>query len=179
MFFQCPNLPSQHVHSPKQNVSLSEQPKVWTWTVHKLTIIRNSGDGCLIPLIWENLATGILSIQISHDSYLKAIPWHCTISSISTGWVPCHTLTLLTKIISQETAQATVCPIKFRPLPFQGRKTQCSPTSIAWLWAIIKRFCSSYESPRGLQLGGSYYKMVPYDRYKWIYGAPIHGPYKK
>lgn len=47
------------------------------------------------------------------------------------------------KNISQETVQATIFSTNLQPLPFPVRENP-SPTSIAWLWAIIKRFCSSY-----------------------------------
>ena len=47
------------------------------------------------------------------------------------------------KNISQETVQATIFSTNLQPLPFRVRENP-SPTSIAWLWAIIKRFCSSY-----------------------------------
>lgn len=78
--------------------------------MHKLTIIRNwwaqfivdvkicwrkswiyiyiqhihiSTDWCLIPLMWENFANGIMSIQMSHFSHEKVTPWNGTISSIN------------------------------------------------------------------------------------------------
>lgn len=178
LFFRWKSFRPSWVGKPKRAAEIGEPIECWcknllekVMNIYIYTHIHISTDWCLIPLMWENFANGIMSIQMSHYSHEKVTPWHCTISSInsrdskfSRNESPAANWPFLQKICRKKLFKQPFFPLTSSPFRFQSGKTHLPPQSLDFEQSSSASVAPTHQVSEWLQLGGADYnnKVGPY-----------------